>query len=182
MKHVPFRASLGAGILALALGACGGGGGTTTSTPATQPPAPAAAITAVGAGNLVIHPSIDTRFCCAMEAPLRLTETGGGNADWNFVRMQVIKNGAEIERFELGATSISAAGYTRVSANSNNVRVPMLRLNSQDFDRIDLTLGFTDIKDARQFTVAVPFNSFTDVALSLTPASVPDEGHEAPAH
>ena len=145
----------------------------------TQPATPAVAITATGAGSLVIHPSIDTRFCCAMEARFRITETGGGTADWNFVRMQVVKNGAEIERFELGATSISAAGYTRVTANSNNVRTPMLRLNSQDFDRIDLTLGFSDIKDARQFTIAVPFGSFTDVTLSLTPASVPSDGHEA---
>jgi hypothetical protein len=169
-------------MLMLALGACGGGGGGTTPTAVTQPPTPSAAITAVGAGNLVIHPSVDTRFCCAMEAPIRISETGGGTADWNFVRMQIIKGGREIERFELGATSISAAGYSRVTANSSNVRTPILRLNSTDFDRIDLTLGLSDLKDARQFTVAVPFDSFTDVALSLTPLSLPDDGSDAPGH
>jgi hypothetical protein len=117
-----------------------------------------------------------------MEAPIRLTETAGGTADWNFVRMQIFAAGREIERFELGATSISAQGYSRVAANSSNVRTPVLRLNSTDFDRIDLTLGFSDLKDARQFTVAIPFDSFPDVALSFTPMSLPGDPVEPAGH
>jgi len=35
-------------------------------------------------------------------------------------------------------------------------------------------------KDACQFTAAVPFSSFTDVAVSFTPLAVPSEEPETP--
>ena len=86
--------------------------------------------------------------------------------------MSIFRRGAEVERLELNANDIRAAGFGRIVANSNTVYTVLFRFNSDDFDRIDLTLGFSDIKDARQFTVAVPFESFTDVTFSLTPMSV----------
>ena len=158
-------------LAAVGVSACGGGGNPPTP-PVTQPVVPSAAINGTGSGNLILHPSLDRRFAIAMETPIRLTETAGGAADWGFARMQVFRRGVEVERTELTATDIRAAGYGRIAASSNQVYNVLYRFNSSDFDRIDLTLGFSDVKDARQFTVAVPFTSFADVGLSLTPLSL----------
>ncbi|PYQ05557.1 MAG: hypothetical protein DMF82_08195 [Acidobacteria bacterium] len=86
--------------------------------------------------------------------------------------MSFILNGAEIERLELNANDIRARGYGRIAANSNTVYTVVFRFNSDDFDRVDITLGFSDVKDARQFTVAVPFNSFTDINVNFNPLSL----------
>jgi hypothetical protein len=167
-----------AGTLALmvTLEACGGGGSTGPSVVATPTPVPGAALAATGEGALVIHPSLDTRFAFALETPLRITETGGGTADWNFARISFFRNGAEVERFELGADAIRIAGLSRITARSNQLIRVAFRLNSDDFDRVDITLGFGDLKDGRQFTVLVPFGSFSGVNISLTPLSVPPQG------
>jgi hypothetical protein len=159
------------------LSACGGSSNTpvTPSTP-TPTPTPAAAIAATGSGALVLHPSLDSRFAFALEAPIRITETGGGTAAWEFARMSIFRNGAEIERYELGSDVIDKAGYKQIAAKSDKVYTVVLRLNSQDFDRVDITLGFGDLKDSRQFTAPVPFNSFADVGISLTALAVPPEG------
>jgi hypothetical protein len=106
-----------------------------------------------------------------METPIRMTETTGGSADWGFARMQIFNRGVEVERVELTANDIRAAGFGRITANSNSVYKVIFRFNSDTFDRIDLTLGFSDVKDGRQFSVQVPFNSFGDVNLNLTPLS-----------
>ena len=158
--------------LLLALPACGGGGNTVTTPPVTLPPTPAATVAATGAGALVLHPSLNPTFSIAMETPIRIRETAGGSADWGFARMSIFRRGVEVERLELNANDIRAAGFGRIAANSNTVYTVLFRFNSDDFDRIDLTLGFSDVKDARQFTVAVPFESFTDVTGSLTPLSM----------
>jgi hypothetical protein len=159
-------------VAALLLPSCGGSDKVVVPTPPPPPPAPAAAINGTGAGTLIIHPSIDTRFAIALQTPIRLTETGGGSADWGFARLQIFNRGVEIERTELTANDIRAAGYGRIAASSNQVYTVVFRFNSDTFDRIDITLGFSDVKDARQFTVGVPFNSFSDVGLSLTPLSL----------
>ena len=159
-----------------ALAACGGSGPDLGPTEVTTPPAPAASISAVGEGPLVLHPSADSRFAFALETPIRLRETSGGTADWNFARISYFMQGREIERYELGADVIRTSGYSRIGANHNQLYRPLFRSNSNRFDRVDITLGFGDLKDARQFTVAVPFGSFSDVNVSLTPASVPPGG------
>jgi hypothetical protein len=163
---------LAAFALLLALPACGGGGNTVTTPPVTTPPPPAATIAATGAGILVLHPSLNPTYGIAMETPIRIRETGGGSADWGFARMSIFLRGAEVERLELNANDIRTAGFGRIAANSNTVYTVLYRFNSDNFDRIDITLGFSDVKDARQFTVAVPFESFTDFAFSPTPMSV----------
>ena len=164
---------LGGLALAATLGACGGGG-TTNPPPVTQPPVPAVAITSRGAGLLVIHPSADSRFFFAFETPIRITETAGGTADWNFARMQMFRKGAEIERFELGADVIDRAGFKRVTANSNKVYTILFRTNQDDFDDIVLTLGFSDLKDGRQFTATVEGATFDGVDISIIPMSLPN--------
>jgi hypothetical protein len=169
-----------AAAITAGLSACGSSP-TSPPPPPTPPPTPAAAITATGSGALVVHPSLDSRFGFALETPIRITETGGGSADWDFARISIFKSGAEIERYELGADVIDKAGYKRITAKSDKVYTVVYRLNSDDFDRVDITLGFGDLKDARQFTAAVPFGSFTGVNLSLTPMFVPADGMVRPA-
>jgi hypothetical protein len=166
------------GATLLMMGAMGCGGGSTPTAPPvpTPPPTPAVTITANGEGNLVIHPSLDTRFTFALETPIRITETAGGTADWNFARISYFQAGREIERYELGSNDIRAAGVSRISARSNQLMRIAFRNNSDEFDRVDIVLGFADLRDGRQFTVQVPATSFTDVSISLTPLSKPRDG------
>jgi len=170
-------------VLVGGLSACGGGGGGGGVTNVTAPPpTPTATITAVGNGALVIHPSLDSRFGFALETPMRITETAGGTADWNFARFQTFLAGREVERNEIGSDVIRAAGYGRVAASSNQTVTALFRINSDDFDRIDITLGFSDLKDARQFTVAVPGTTFTSVNISLIPLFAPPDGSLRAGH
>ena len=157
--------------LLLALAGCGDKV-TNPPPPPPPPPPPSAAITATGGGALVLHPSANPTFAIAMETPVRITETAGGTADWGFARMSIFLRGVEVERTELNANDIRAAGYGRIAASSNTVYRLLFRFNSDDFDRIDMTLGFSDVKDGRQFNVAVPFNSFTDINIGLNPLSL----------
>lgn len=153
------------------LAGCGGDAPPVVGPSTVAAPTPSASITATGGGALVIHPSINLIYVVAMETPIRITETAGGSADWSFARMSIYRGGVEIERAEMGAGALAAAGFGRIPPNSNQVYRTIFRFNADDFDRIDLTLGFSDLKDGRQFTVIVPFDSFTDVNLSFNPLS-----------
>lgn len=155
----------------LALAACGGGSSPTAPV-VTTPPRPAVSITATGSGAVVLHPSVVPQYKVALLTPIRIVEGGGGSASWDFARMSIVNNGVEVERTELGATDISAAGFSTIAANSNLVYTPFFRFNSQTFNAINITLGFTDKKDGRQLTVAVPFGSFSGVQASLTPLTI----------
>lgn len=158
-------------VLGASLAACGGGGSPTAPV-VTQPPRPAATITGVGAGSVVLHPSLNRTYAVALQTPIRLTETSGGSASWDFARMSIVNNGVEVERTELGATDISAAGFSTIAANTNQVYNTIFRFNSNTFNAINITLGFTDKRDGRQFQVSVPFGSFSGVQASLTPLAV----------
>jgi hypothetical protein len=173
VRGVPLTAAI---VLVGLLAGCGGGGdGEPPVDRVVAPPViPAATLTSAGAGALVLHPSIDSRFELALETPVRITETTGGTADWNFARMQMFRGGREIERFEIGADTINNAGYKRITANQNRTYTIYFRTNQDDFDDIVMTLGFADLKDARQFTTTINLGSFTDVTLSFEPARVPD--------
>src|SRR5262245_45809049 len=101
-------------VLALA-SACSG------SAAAPTPPAPAAAVQGLGEGSLILHPSADARFGIAIDFPVRVRETAGGSAGWNFARLSLILRGAEIERNELGHDALVAAGIQNVMANSSQL-------------------------------------------------------------
>jgi hypothetical protein len=163
---------LALGALALSLLSGCGGDGTPVVGPSPVPTAaPSASITATGGGVLVVHPSINLVYLAAIEAPIRITETSGGSADWTFARMSLFRGGVEIERSEMGADALQVAGFGRIPRNSTQVYRTIFRFNADDFDRIDLTLGFTDLRDGRQFTAIVPIGSFTNVDLSVIPLS-----------
>ena len=177
MRRSRRQASLFLGLLGSALlGACGSGPSGPDDVRATPTPPPGVAITATGEGNLVVHPSADARFGFALETPLRIRETAGGSADWNFARISYFLEGREVERYELGSDRIRADGHSRIAANSNQLVRVVFRGNSDEFDRVDILLGFADLKDGRQFTLPVPFGSFQDVTLSFEPLSRPADG------
>jgi hypothetical protein len=159
------------GVLALSLlSACGGG--PTNPPPPPPPEKPAASITASGAGDLVLHPSANPAYAIAMETPIRITETAGGTASWSYARMSLKLGGAEIERTEIGASDLRASGVGPIAARSDTVYNLIFRFNSSEFDEVDITLGFRDSKESRQFTAAIPVQSFDEVLLNFTPLSL----------
>lgn len=153
--------------------ACGGGGGGGNPTPTTSTVARDAAITASGGGALVLHPSLNPAYFFALETPIRIQETGGGQADWNFARFSILRAGREVERGEIGSDVIRNSGWGRIAANSNSVYNVIFRFNSEDFDTITVTLGFADIATGRQFQSVVPESSFPSVNISFTPMKRP---------
>jgi len=181
MKEVRRACSyLMVGAFALSLGACGGDS-VTPPPPPTPPPTPAAAVTATGNGAIVIHPSIDPTWFYGLEMPIRVQETAGGTADWNYARLSLIKDGVEVERAEIGSDILSAGGAGRVTPRSNNEWVLGFRVNSDDWNDARLELGLADVNHGNAVTAEVPFETFSGVTISLTPLFVPEEGQAAPA-
>lgn len=172
MRHSTKIAALA--IIAIFLLAGCGDDTPTTPTPPPAPVVPSASIDAEGFGNLAIHPSADPGHLFAFEFPLQLTESSGGTAIWNYMRGSLFLNGVEIERHEIGATEIRAAGFRDVAANSTTRVRGYLRFNRTDFDDIALLLGFIDKKDSRRFEESVDFSSFDGVVVDPTPAAIPD--------
>ena len=172
------------GPLLAVLTACGGssggcgGGLTCVSSPTPPPPPPAANVTATGDGNLVLHPSIDPKFKVTLETPLKIQETAGGTANWDYARFSILQGGKEIERVELGSTPIHNGGYSTIAAKSTVSAKVLFRFNSPTFDDLVITLGFTDVNTKRQFTVTVPFNSFAGVLIGLDPKFLPADSVE----
>lgn len=161
--------------VAALLAACGDGGPTTRTTTTTAPPPAAAAVIEIsGNGDIRVQPSLDTRYGAAIVFPVRIQETGGGTAIWNFFRVSYFQNGAEIERFEQGADAIAAAGYRDIAARANMTVNVVTRVNSTDWDDVRLTLGFIDNRDGRMFDGSLTLDAFDGVVLDLTPTLLPD--------
>ena len=96
-------AFLMAAVTAASLAGCGDSGTTTpTTTTTAPPPTPSAQIEVHGNGNIILHPSANPTFSLAVEFPLRIQETAGGTAIWNFFRVSYLLRGAEIERYDNG--------------------------------------------------------------------------------
>jgi hypothetical protein len=166
---IMLRRFLAVGLVAV-LGACGGDDdGPPPPTVSTKD----AAITANGSGALVLHPSINPTYFFALETPIRIQETGGGTADWNFARFSILRAGREVERGEIGSDVIRNNGWGRIGANSNAVYNVIFRFNSNDFDTISVTLGFADVATGRQFQAVIPESSFSGATISLTPLKRP---------
>jgi hypothetical protein len=150
---------------------CGGGGGGTPTTPSTPVPVtPSATIVASGSGNLEVHPSALSGFGAALVMPIQIRETGGGTADWTYARYSATLRGVELERKEFTSDSLIAGGVNKIAANQNKVYSLAFHVNATNFDNIIVTLGFSDLKDARQFSTQVPLSSFSGVVSSPTPA------------
>jgi len=138
-------------------------------------------VTASGNGAIVIHPSIDPTWFYGLEMPIRVQETAGGTADWNYARLSLIKDGVEVERAEIGSDILSAGGAGRVTPRSTNEWVLGFRVNSDDWNDARLELGLADVNHGTAITAEVSFGTFTDVTISPTPLFVPEGGHAARA-
>lgn len=171
IKRLPAAVAM---VLAMAgLVACGGGGSSPTTPTVAATPAPGVTIEGSGNGSLTIHPSASSGFAVAIEVPIRIRETGGGTANWNWARLSLYRNGVEIERKEIGSDVIAGAGINQITARQDQNYRLTYRFNSSNFDIFTVTLGFSDMKDARQFTTQIPNTSFSGVNLSLTPLDRP---------
>ena len=159
--------------LALAPGFMGCDDDDESATVASVTELPAAAVTSTGDGPLVLHPSADPAWGWALSAPVRIAEHVGGSADWNWARLSVFQAGIEVERAEIGADVLNAAGIARVEPLSSRTHALVFRLNSNAFDFLILELQFTDLKDGREFPSGVPFETFSGVGVSPDPLSVP---------
>jgi hypothetical protein len=162
-----------AAALPLMLGACGGDGPTKPPPPA---PDPAAVITASGDGFLTVHPS-SQGFNAALEAPIVITETGGGSADWTSARFTAFRNGQEIARREVTADDLAEAGLTLITARQSEAYVLIFHINTVDFDAWTVTLRFVDRADGRLIPVDVPASTWDGVDISLVPLSRPEPGY-----
>ena len=131
--------------------ACGDSGSNNTMPTPTAPVVPAASIAAVGNGAILVHPSALPSHIAAIEFPLRITESGGGSAIWNFFRTSYFLAGVEVERAELGSGVIRDGGFRDIAANSTTNVSVVTRVNGTDFDTIVVTLGFADTRDGRTF-------------------------------
>jgi hypothetical protein len=172
IKRLPAGAV--AALAMVGMVACGGGGSSPTTPTAATPVPSAAAVTASGAGYVVIHPSKYSTWAYAVETSIRIRETGGGQAKWNYARVSLLRGGREIERAEIGADIIaSPPDWSNITASQNTTYGLVYHLNSGTFDRIDVTLGFTDIHSGRQFTAEVPFSSFSGIDASVVAMSLP---------
>jgi hypothetical protein len=161
---------------ALWMPACGGDSGSTPSPQPTPTPVPGVTIVAAGNGALVLHPSADPAWAVSLYVPIRIQETGGGTATWNYARLSLWRDGVELERGEIGADIIaSPPSWADIGARQDESYAMVFGFNTDEFDVITLTLGFSDKKDARQFEVDVPFETFTDVQISLEPLSRPTQ-------
>src|SRR5438874_5353547 len=113
----PMALLLSLGLTGL-LQACGGGGGGGTTTP-SAPTGPSQA-------NIVVTQTAQAQVCISplasfnlrLAIPVRITESAGMAANFNFIRLQLLRGGVEIERQEVGSTSIIAGlGSNRLSAS-----------------------------------------------------------------
>ena len=164
-------------VSCLMFSACGGGSSSPTPV-TTLPPTPNATIETVGAGRIEVHPSAVSSHAVAVVFPISIRETAGGSANWNFMRVSYLLEGREIERAERTATEISATGASNIGPRASVTQNVTLRSNSNDWDDVTITLGFSDKKDGRQFTTNVPFNSFSGVILDFSPAVAPGPPHD----
>ncbi len=156
----PFALLLGLAMTGLP--ACGGGG---TSTPTPVGPSQA---------NIVVTQTSQAQVCLSplasfnlrLAIPIRITESAGLGANFNFVRLQLLRGGVEIERQEIGASSITAGlGTNRVAANAT-INAPLrMDFNTSNFDNFNLLFNFTD---DRGNVLQANLNNITNVTAVTT--------------
>ena len=110
-----------------------------------------------------------------MKYPIRVRETGGGTATWNFFRVTYFKNSRQVERYELTANDIRSAGYSDIVAHSDKIISITARTNvrADDFDDFQLLAGFTDKKDGAVQQKEIRLSGFDGVRVDRTPALLP---------
>jgi len=158
-------------LAASVLSSCGDSG---SSSP-TQPAGPTAAgILVTANGTIVVHPSAEPGFGVALEIPIQIRETLGGSATWNFFAISWFFNGRQVERNQVGPNDIRATGFADIGPNSTASPVVLVRTNVDDFDDLDILLGFTDTNTGASFQRMLSLEDFEGSILDLTPALLPN--------
>jgi hypothetical protein len=142
-----------AACLSLVLPACGGGG---SSTPTTLPPGPSQASITITVSNAVVSFSPRVGFNYDLNFNLRVAETAGVGASFNFIRGDFYTAGGTfIERQEIVATQLG-----RVPP-SQAISAPILLSFNSDPNPgryTIITTGFTDDKgNSLSATVRINF-------------------------
>jgi hypothetical protein len=131
--------------------------GVTTTISTTTSVIPQAEIT-LDASNAVAYTSNQGNV---FAFDLRITETGGGGANINFIRLEVYRSDGEfVERKEHGAGVIqNVTGSNRIEANESRLLEQVAFVFRAAFKKgpiMDVTVGFTD-DTGRTFTESIRF-------------------------
>jgi hypothetical protein len=139
MRTLPAAALL---LVAATLPSCGSNSSTTTPTP-TGPSQATITVTQNGQGQVCFSPLVG--FNVRARIPVRITESAGLGASINFVRLSLLRGGAEVERREITATGItSGLGTNRITASGVLTATLSFDFNTTDFDTFRLEFNFSD--------------------------------------
>jgi len=151
-------------LVLVAIVGCGGDSSTsptptptTVSTPPPPPPPSPASITLEASDAVAFVGNMGNVFVF----DLRITETGGGGAHINFIRLEVFRPSGEFkERQEIGAqVIISVTGSNRIEANSTRLLEQVAFIFRTAFKGGPLmvvTVGLTD-DTGRDFEEVISF-------------------------
>jgi hypothetical protein len=129
-------------LAAALLPACGSDDGTITPTP-SGPSQATITVTQTSQGQVCFSPT--GGFNLRARIPIRITESAGLAASINFIRLSLLRGGAEVERREITAGAItSGLGTNRVAANGSVTATLSFDFNTSDFDSFRLEFNFTD--------------------------------------
>ncbi|HUG55280.1 MAG TPA: hypothetical protein VMR21_16860 [Vicinamibacteria bacterium] len=129
-------------LLAAALAACGDDGPTLPS----QPSGPSqATITVTQSSQGQVCPSPSGTANVRLRLPVRITESAGLGANINFIRLSLLRGGAEVERREVTSTAITGGlGTNRIAAGGTVTATVSIDFNTTDFDSFRIEFNFTD--------------------------------------
>jgi hypothetical protein len=134
--------ALAAGAVMMVMPACSGGNGSPTNPTPTGPTQARITVTA-SAPLLAFSPRVG--FAFRITVPATITEAAGLGANINFVRLQQIFRGVEIERSEISSADlIVATGSNRVNASATRTINLIYDVNDGRATSGILTFGFTD--------------------------------------
>ena len=96
-------------------------------------------------------------------------ESAGLSVNADYVRLQMFRNGVELERSEINASDIIAgAGTNLIPGGATKTWTLTLRFNDDRWTTYNLFFHFTDAK-GNQFTATVPgFPDLTTTAQALS--------------
>lgn len=150
MSFWGIRTRVGMAFVAVALlEACGGGGGT-GPTPVPSPTVSQARITVTAtAPTVTLSPLPNFNF--RLTIPVTIAESAGLGANINYIRLSLIRGGAELERQEISsATLISQSGTNRLAASSTRTFQLLYDVNAGSATSGILTCNFTDDRGNNQ--------------------------------
>jgi len=145
MRKAPKVLALLAALAALV--ACGGEGSPTAPTDpgpvADDPTAPKARLSVTYGLDTISGPSLDPSYSQYIHFTSVVTESAGVGANLNYVRGEFYRSGVLVERYEMSASELLAAGGNRIDPMSTTYLSVTLRRNGPS-DLVRTTFQFTD--------------------------------------